>query len=75
VLTSRSLKSVSVHDCDCNAGILDPFNSPLIIVTPYFLKIQFESHTSVIMMKNTKHIERGGGGGEIRRSVCGFAKS
>ena len=34
VLESRSLKSVSVHDdCDCNVGILDPFNFPLIVVT------------------------------------------
>ena len=54
VLASRSLKSVSVHDCDCIAGILDPFNSLLIMVSLFvFLKVQFESHTRVIMMKNT----------------------
>jgi len=72
VLASRSLKSVSVFDCDCNAGKLDPLNSTLITATLLIFLKYSSSHIPVLY--DEKHIKRGGGGG-VRRSVGGFAKS
>jgi len=66
-----SLKSVSVFDCDCNAGKLDPLNSTLIITT-LLISLKYSS-SHIPVLNDEKHIELGGGG--VRRSVCDFAKS
>ena len=42
------LESVSVRDCDCNAGILDPFNSPLIVFTLHIFLKYSSSHIPVL---------------------------